>query len=245
MPNDGHEGIRGGKSPFGFFLSAAFLIQPFTDRIKGYNGYAIAEKAMIKALKKPKFISAVKEGKTKMAEKKKTQNEIVPAKENEEIVLALPEKERAAENAVLMEDIRLEEPAEQITRVNEIPELRGENRKVFRLSNGDEQAVFYCEPMHVFDESTDSFAEVDNALAEEADKRHYRSGRNRFVARFSREEENDELFSVEKGMCRVSVSAKKTAAGAGIARRRRFAGRTRPMCWCMKALSPARIWNIM
>lgn len=78
-----------------------------------------------------------------MAEKKKTQNEIVPAKENEEIVLALPEKERAAENAVLMEDIRLEEPAEQITRVNEIPELRGENRKVFRLSNGDEQAVFY------------------------------------------------------------------------------------------------------
>ena len=36
-----------------------------------------------------------------MAEKKKTQNEIVPAKENEEIVLALPEKERAAENAVL------------------------------------------------------------------------------------------------------------------------------------------------
>ena len=150
-----------------------------------------------------------------MAEKKKTQNEIVPAKENEEIVLALPEKERAAENAVLMEDIRLEEPAEQITRVNEIPELRGENRKVFRLSNGDEQAVFYCEPMHVFDESTDSFAEVDNALAEEADKRHYRSGRNRFVARFSREEENDELFSVEKGMCRVSVSAKKTGSRRG------------------------------
>lgn len=139
----------------------------------------------------------------------------------------------------------MEEPAEQITRVNEIPELRGENRKVFRLSNGDEQAVFYCEPMHVFDESTDSFAEVDNALAEEADKRIHRSRRNRFVARFSREEENDERFSVEKGMCRVSVSAKKTAAGAGIARRRRFAGRTRPMCWCMKALSPARIWNIM
>ena len=51
VPNDGHEGVRGGKSPFGFFLSAAFLIQPFTDRIKGYNGYAIAEKAMIKASK--------------------------------------------------------------------------------------------------------------------------------------------------------------------------------------------------
>ena len=51
VPNDGHEGVRGGKSPFGFFLSAAFLIQPFTDRIKGYNGSAIAEKAMIKASK--------------------------------------------------------------------------------------------------------------------------------------------------------------------------------------------------
>ena len=60
MPNDGHEGIRGGKSPFGFFLSAAFLIQPFTDRIKGYNGYAIAEKAMIKASKNQKWLKRKK-----------------------------------------------------------------------------------------------------------------------------------------------------------------------------------------
>ena len=51
--------------PFGFFLSAAFLIQPFTDRIKGYNEYAIAEKAHDQGFKTPKFISAVKEGKTK------------------------------------------------------------------------------------------------------------------------------------------------------------------------------------
>lgn len=36
-----------------------------------------------------------------MAEKKKTQNDIVSVKENEEIVLALPEKERAAKTRFL------------------------------------------------------------------------------------------------------------------------------------------------
>jgi len=39
------------EKSFRFFLSAAFLIQPFTDRITNYNGNAIAEKAMIKASK--------------------------------------------------------------------------------------------------------------------------------------------------------------------------------------------------
>ena len=54
----------------------------------------------------------------------------------------LPEKKEAAVSPV---------------RVNEIRELRGKNSKVFRLSDGSEQAVFYAEPIHVFDEETQSF----------------------------------------------------------------------------------------
>lgn len=99
--------------------------------------------------------------------------------------------------------------------MSEIPELREENRKVYRLSNGDEQAVFFAEPMHVYDEETDTFAEVDNTLAVDEENRHFVCGRNRFVARFSREETNDELFSVEKGMCKVTISAKKNRKEKG------------------------------
>lgn len=95
------------------------------------------------------------------------------------------------------------------TRVNEIQELRGANRKVFRMSDGTEQAVFYPTPVHVYDDETHSFKEVENTLVEEEDGRHFVCGKNNFVAKFSREEENDELFSVESGMHRITVSAKK------------------------------------
>ena len=95
------------------------------------------------------------------------------------------------------------------TRVNEIQELRGANRKVFRMSDGTEQAVFYPTSVHVYDDETHSFKEVENTLVEEEDGRHFVCGKNNFVAKFSREEENDELFSVESGMHRITVSAKK------------------------------------
>ncbi|MFR5865712.1 MAG: hypothetical protein ACLUFV_11500 [Acutalibacteraceae bacterium] len=106
-----------------------------------------------------------------------------------------------------MEDIRLEEPAEQITRVNEIPELRDENRKVFRLSNGDEQAVF-CEPMMCLMNPPLRLPRLTTRLQRKRTNGITAAAEIAF-ARFSREEENDELFSVEKGMCRVSVSAKR------------------------------------
>ena len=102
------------------------------------------------------------------------------------------------------------EPKKNV-RVGEILALRESNRKVYRMSDGTEQAVFYPETVHVFNEDANTFDDVDNTLAEEEDGRHFVSGKNHFRARFSREEENDELFSIESGMHRVTVFAKKNS----------------------------------
>ena len=136
----------------------------------------------------------------------------------EEIYLApaktVPEKPEAVTSeadTVLKEDIpvQLEEGPKPKIRVGELLELREENRKVFRMSNGTEQAVFFPEAVHVFNEETQTYDEMDTTLSEDTDKKHYVGGKGRFTARFSREEDNDELFSIEQGMHRVTVCAKK------------------------------------
>ena len=106
--------------------------------------------------------------------------------------------------------LTLENEPEQAVRVGEIAALRGENRKVYRMSDGTEQAVFYAEPIHAFNADTNTYDNVENTLAEEEDGRHIIGGRHAFIARFSREEENDELFSVENGRHRIAVFAGNT-----------------------------------
>ena len=135
----------------------------------------------------------------------------------EEIYLA-PETESSVELAfdepieeIENEDIPVMVEAEpkKNVRVGEILDLRENNRKVFRMSDGTEQAVFYPETVHVFNDDTKTFDDVDNTIVEAEDGRHFVSGKNHFIAKFSKEEENDELFSIESGMHRVTVSAKK------------------------------------
>lgn len=126
-----------------------------------------------------------------------------------------------SENAVAMSDettftdeiessIHLEKSESNLGRVEEIRELRGANSKVFRMSDGSEQAVFYSENVHVFNEETQSFDEIDNTFTEENDGLHYRNGKNRFIARFSKDKNSDELFSVEKGVHGITVHTMKT-----------------------------------
>ncbi len=107
-------------------------------------------------------------------------------------------------SAVLEEKIRSKN-----VRVSEITELREHNKKVFRMSDGSEQAVFFPETVHVLNKDTKKFDDVDNTITMEEDGRHFIGGKSHFKARFSCEDDNDELFSIESGMHRVTVSAKK------------------------------------
>ena len=98
---------------------------------------------------------------------------------------------------------------QKLRRIEEIPEQRGNNVKVFRMNDGSEQAVFSSSAIHVFDNETHTFEDVENSLTEDDDGRHFTCGKNRFVAKFSSEEDNDDIFSIEQGMHKVTVSARK------------------------------------
>ena len=131
----------------------------------------------------------------------------------EELYLA-PETEISAETEVKQEISHQTELVEKDTKkapfeVDEISNLRKANKKVFRMSDGYEKAVFYPETLHVFDSNTKNFEKVDNSLIEEEDGQHIRNGAGAFVARFSKEIKNDEIFSVEKGGYKITVFARK------------------------------------
>ena len=111
------------------------------------------------------------------------------------------------------EDVKEEQTSKNIVRISEIPELRTKNSKTFRMSDGTKQAVFYPKSMHVFNNETNEWLESDTTLKAQEDGLHYCNSRGDFTARFSCEE-NDELFLVEKGDCRITISAKKNKKAA-------------------------------
>ena len=137
----------------------------------------------------------------------------------EELYLA-PEDTKESDNVVLsdMFEIELEasnpiedtsDKLKKLKRIEEIPEERGNNVKVFRMNDGTEQAVFSPSAIHVFDDETRTFEDVESTLFEDEDGRHFTCGKNNFVAKFSREEDNDDIFSIEQGMHKVTVYARK------------------------------------
>ncbi|MBR5223344.1 MAG: RHS repeat protein, partial [Clostridia bacterium] len=137
-------------------------------------------------------------------------HEIYLAPEN--ITLEKAEKENNELSEVIKnEDIALKgeaEPKENIHK-KEIVDLRKGNRKVYRMADGTEQAVIYSKAVHAFNEETKEFDEVDNTLVEDGEHKHLINSKNGFIAKFSQEETNDELFSIENGMHRVTVLARK------------------------------------
>lgn len=130
----------------------------------------------------------------------------------EEITLA----PKTTNNLESSSEISINEPSQaddtskrpEIARVHELRELRKENLKVFKLSDGTEQAVFYSNPVHAFDDEMQSFEEMNDTVSEE-DGRHLVCKKGHFVAKFSKECDNDELFSIENGMNRVAVYSRK------------------------------------
>ena len=134
---------------------------------------------------------------------------------SEELYLSTNATDANISDTVEAEVVPAEEKARKCEKVSEILELRSENKKVFRMSDGTEQAEFYPNAVHLLDEETGEYIEPDNTLELEADGKHYRNKKGRFAAKFNREENSDELFSVEKGMHKVSVFAKKSKKRLG------------------------------
>lgn len=82
-------------------------------------------------------------------------------------------------------------------RVNEITERRGERSRVFRMSDGSEQAEYCFAPIHVYNEETKEFEKIDRTLKADWGGAYIYEGGSRFKACFSRETEGG-LFTIEK-----------------------------------------------
>lgn len=102
-----------------------------------------------------------------------------------------------------------ENTGKEIFRCGEVVGLRTADRKVFDMSDGTEQAVFYSGAVHVFDGAADAFVDADTGFVCESDGRHYAGGGDRFRVRFSTGEENSELFSFACGEHGITVSARE------------------------------------
>jgi len=74
-----------------------------------------------------------------------------------------------ADGAPVPEEETVElQPAESgVQTLYELPEQRKRNRKVFRMSDGTQQAVFYAADVHVYNPDNEHFEEIDNTLQEE------------------------------------------------------------------------------
>ena len=108
-----------------------------------------------------------------------------------------------------VEPISAKKDAPKVVRVGEVPEFRERNKKRFKMSDGTEQEVFYASDVHVLDDKTGQYDDIEDTLTEDEDGKHLVCGRHSFIAKFSNDEKNDELFSIEQGKHKVTVLAKK------------------------------------
>ena len=95
------------------------------------------------------------------------------------------------------------------TRVSEIRNQRTEHSKTFKMSDGTEQVVFHAAPIHAPGEKENEFEDVDLSLVMDEEGKHFKNAKGGFKAKFSCDDSDDELFSIEKNGCSVTVFAKK------------------------------------
>ncbi len=93
----------------------------------------------------------------------------------------------------------------------EIKALRGAARKVYYSDDGHNTAVYTPYAVHYYDDETGEYRSFDNHIVRDDEGRYYVNKAGNFKARFSREDENEELFVIEKGMYKVTVSANRNA----------------------------------
>ena len=133
---------------------------------------------------------------------------LAPEETNETNIVGISDTS-AAETSETIDVAKAEMKRKKPKKIEEITSQRGPNFKVFRMNDGTEQAVFSPSTIHVFDDETHTFEDVDNTLIEDDDGRHFTCGKNNFVAKFSSEDNNDDIFSIEQGMHKVTVCARK------------------------------------
>ncbi len=97
----------------------------------------------------------------------------------------------------------------------EIKELREANRKIFKMKDGSEKAVFYASDVHVFDDKTHSFENDNSKFKKVRGKKQLCCKKNSFTAKFNTDENEDEIFSIEDANHSVTVFANENNSAEG------------------------------
>ena len=113
------------------------------------------------------------------------------------------------EKKTMETDIQLTEKKE-VYQVKEKKSMRGENRKIYRMSDGSERAVFYGAPIHELDVETGSYEEAKNDITADPDGKHAHGENHSFKVEFNCEKDNDELFGIESRGHKITVSSNRT-----------------------------------
>ena len=93
--------------------------------------------------------------------------------------------------------------------VREIVEKRRSNRKVYKMNDGSERAEIFASNVHFFNKDTQMFEECDSVIFEDETGKFYTNRIGDFRTKFSNEENDDEIFSIEKDNHKIRVSLKK------------------------------------
>lgn len=91
-------------------------------------------------------------------------------------------------------------------KTGEIRSMRGLAKKVYEADNGCLKAIYAQENVHYYDKETGEYHTPDNGIAIDEEGRYYVNKKGGFQAGFSREEDNDELFVLQKDRYKVTMS---------------------------------------
>ena len=165
--------------------------------------------------------------------KEKIMDDFIKERINLEEVDSEEETKMAFDSEISLElqetdDINKEKPDDEIMlaeetmplsahALNEEVALRQENVKVFSMSDGTKKAVFYSEPVHVYDEEKGRFVELDNSFSEYENGRYYKNKKGAFDVKFSADGGTDEIFTAQKGEYKVVMSLSENTKSAGAA----------------------------
>lgn len=98
--------------------------------------------------------------------------------------------------------------------LGEILSLRTADSKSYELTGGIQRIEYYPAPVHCYREESQSFEEIEASISEDETGECYQTEKHNFTAKFSRDAAEEALFTMEKGMYRIAVKAKRSKRAA-------------------------------
>ena len=126
---------------------------------------------------------------------------------DKELFLISKQKISIQENEKMISQIR--ETGKSPFEVTELKTMRDASKRVVRMSDGTTKAFFYPNRTYFLNENQNEYEEIDHTLISEQGGQYFKNVNGTFVARFSKDAETDEIFSIEQKKHKITVYSRK------------------------------------